>query len=94
MAGMSFETGGGSISAEANRAFKKQLNKVYTWYAGGFIVFVLALAVFEQHQVGGEAAYLGPVVPAEDLADEAFGGAPARRAEHRVAHGRSRGAAG
>ena len=47
MAGLSFEQGTGS-SADANRAFKKQLNKVYGWYTGGFIVFVLLLAIFEQ----------------------------------------------
>jgi cation/acetate symporter len=47
MAGLSFEQGTGS-SADANRAFKKQLNKVYGWYTGGFVVFVLLLAVFEQ----------------------------------------------
>ena len=28
--------------------FKKGLNKVYTWYTGGFIAFVLILAVLEQ----------------------------------------------
>jgi cation/acetate symporter len=28
--------------------FKKGLNKVYTWYTGGFIAFVLVLAVLEQ----------------------------------------------
>ena len=33
MAGLSFEQGTGS-SADANRAFKKQLNKVYGWYTG------------------------------------------------------------
>jgi cation/acetate symporter len=47
MAGLSFEHGTGS-SAEANRAFKAQLNKVYGWYTGGFIAFVLVLAVLEQ----------------------------------------------
>ena len=35
-------------SADANRAFKSQLNKVYGWYTGGFIAFVLVLAVLEQ----------------------------------------------
>jgi cation/acetate symporter len=47
MAGVSFEhgTGGG---AAANRAFKSQLNKVYTWYTGGFLVFIVVLAVLEQ----------------------------------------------
>ena len=47
MAGLSFEhgTGGG---AAANKAFKQQLNKVYGWYTGGFIAFVIVLAVLEQ----------------------------------------------
>ncbi|WP_341892913.1 sodium:solute symporter family protein [Variovorax sp. YR752] len=47
MAGVSFEhgTGGG---AAANKAFKAQLNKVYAWYTGGFIAFVVVLAVLEQ----------------------------------------------
>ncbi|TNF61289.1 MAG: cation acetate symporter, partial [Burkholderiales bacterium] len=33
---------------EARRAFKRQLNKVYLWYTGGFFLFVAALAVLEQ----------------------------------------------
>ncbi|MEI2813239.1 MAG: hypothetical protein V9E91_05465 [Burkholderiaceae bacterium] len=28
--------------------FKKGLNKVYTWYTGGFITFVIVLAILEQ----------------------------------------------
>jgi cation/acetate symporter len=32
----------------SNRAFRQQLNKVYTWYIGGFLVFVVALAILEQ----------------------------------------------
>jgi cation/acetate symporter len=48
MAGMSPTSGGGSVSAAANAAFKKQLNKVYAWYTGGFIAFVVVLAVLEQ----------------------------------------------
>jgi cation/acetate symporter len=47
MAGLSFEHAAGS-SADANRAFKKQLNKVYGWYTGGFITFVIVLGVLEQ----------------------------------------------
>lgn len=47
MAGLSFEHGSGS-SAAANKAFKAQLNKVYGWYTGGFIAFVIVLAVLEQ----------------------------------------------
>lgn len=47
MAG-SFETKPGGSSGASNRAFKQQLNKVYTWYTGGFFVFVVALAILEQ----------------------------------------------
>ncbi|WP_298829169.1 sodium:solute symporter family protein [uncultured Piscinibacter sp.] len=47
MAGVSFDHGSGG-GAAANRAFKAQLNKVYGWYTGGFVVFVLVLAVLEQ----------------------------------------------
>ena len=47
MAGLSFEHAEGS-SKEANAAFRKQLNKVYGWYTGGFVAFVLVLAVLEQ----------------------------------------------
>ena len=46
MAGI-FETGAAG-GAGGNAAFKKQLNKVYKWYTGGFFVFVIALAIFEQ----------------------------------------------
>ena len=48
MAGMSFEAGGTSTGAAANRAFKAQLNKVYGWYTGGFIAFIIVLGVLEQ----------------------------------------------
>ncbi|MGV3495107.1 MAG: VC_2705 family sodium/solute symporter [Ramlibacter sp.] len=37
-----------NVSGASNAAFKKQLNKVYTFYTGGFIVFVAVLAVLEQ----------------------------------------------
>jgi cation/acetate symporter len=47
MAGI-FETAGGKGGAAENRAFKAQLNKVYGWYTGGFIVFVVVLAILEQ----------------------------------------------
>ncbi len=47
MAGLSFEQGSGG-NAAANRAFKAQLNKVYGWYTGGFIAFIVILAVLEQ----------------------------------------------
>jgi len=33
---------------EEQHAFKRQLNKVYRWYTGGFVVFVLVLALLEQ----------------------------------------------
>ena len=46
MAGM-FEHGA-STSRAATATFKSQLNKVYGWYAGGFLAFVLVLAVLEQ----------------------------------------------
>jgi cation/acetate symporter len=39
---------GGAVTAESNRAFKQSLNKVYTWYVGGFVIFVVALAILEQ----------------------------------------------
>ena len=47
MAGL-FETTTGGSGAAANKAFKQQLNKVYTWYTGGFLIFVAVLAVLEQ----------------------------------------------
>ena len=47
MAGLSFESDTGGSSKDANRAFTKQLNKVYTWYTGGFVVFVIVLAIAE-----------------------------------------------
>ncbi len=48
MAGMSPSNGGVSSGSAANTAFKQQLNKVYSWYTGGFIAFVIVLAVLEQ----------------------------------------------
>ena len=47
MAGM-FGTSDSPTGVAANRAFKAQLNKVYTWYTGGFLVFILVLAALEQ----------------------------------------------
>ena len=32
----------------SNKAFKAQLNKVYGWYTGGFLTFIIVLAVLEQ----------------------------------------------
>ncbi|MBX9872550.1 MAG: VC_2705 family sodium/solute symporter, partial [Burkholderiaceae bacterium] len=48
MAGMFGSDAGGQSNAAANKAFKQNLNKVYTWYTGGFVVFVIALAILEQ----------------------------------------------
>ena len=47
MAGLSFESDTRGSSKDATRAFTKQLNKVYTWYTGGFVVFVIVLAIAE-----------------------------------------------
>jgi cation/acetate symporter len=57
MAGATPEIGGGYISTAANAAFKKQLNKVYTWYTGGFIAFIIVLAIAEQ--MGLPRQYIG-----------------------------------
>ncbi|MFN4350145.1 MAG: sodium:solute symporter family protein [Hylemonella sp.] len=48
MAGMFGSDAGGPTGAAANKAFKQNLNKVYKWYTGGFLVFVVALAILEQ----------------------------------------------
>jgi cation/acetate symporter len=48
MAGLSFDPKAGATNKEANAAFKKGLNKVYGWYTGGFIAFVIVLAIAEQ----------------------------------------------
>ena len=47
MAGM-FDTDSGMGNRAARVAFKSNLNKVYTWYTGGFFAFVIVLAVAEQ----------------------------------------------
>ncbi|WP_088280130.1 sodium:solute symporter family protein [Ideonella sp. A 288] len=47
MAGSMFDHGTGGGTA-GNKAFKDQLSKVYGWYTGGFLVFVVALAILEQ----------------------------------------------
>jgi cation/acetate symporter len=41
------DSGSGNTAA-SNAAFRSSLNKVYTWYTGGFIGFVVVLAVLEQ----------------------------------------------
>ena len=48
MAGMFGSDAGGGSNAAANKAFRAGLNKVYKWYTGGFLLFVVALAVLEQ----------------------------------------------
>ncbi len=48
MAGFSPEGGGAAVTTSSNRAFKAQLTKVYTWYTGGFIAFIIILAILEQ----------------------------------------------
>lgn len=48
IAGLAPESAGGVFSAGSNAAFRKQLNKVYAWYTGGFFVFVVTLAILEQ----------------------------------------------
>jgi cation/acetate symporter len=37
-----------SVTASSNRAFFNQLRKYYTWYTGGFIFFLVVLAILEQ----------------------------------------------
>ena len=48
MSGASEGSPGPAESLSARRAFRRNLDKVYGWYTAGFLVFVLALAVFEQ----------------------------------------------
>ncbi|CAM8643127.1 DhlC Predicted symporter [Burkholderiales bacterium] len=57
MAGLPTDGAGGVFSAGSNSAFKKQLNKVYAWYTGGFAVFVIILAIAEQ--MGLTRAWIG-----------------------------------
>ena len=49
--------GGGAFSASTNKGFKQQLGKVYTWYTGGFIAFVVVLGILEQ--MGLPRDYIG-----------------------------------
>ena len=46
MAGM-FEHGA-AIDKASTATFKSQLNKVYGWYTGGFLAFIVVLAILEQ----------------------------------------------
>ncbi|MDO8441678.1 MAG: sodium:solute symporter family protein [Polaromonas sp.] len=48
MAGMFGSDSGGVTNAASKAAFRAGLNKVYTWYTGGFLAFVVVLAVLEQ----------------------------------------------
>ena len=48
MAGMFGSDDGGVSTAASKAAFKSGLNKVYKWYTGGFLAFVVVLAVLEQ----------------------------------------------
>ena len=48
---------GGMFSGTSDRAFKSQLKKIYTWYTGGFIAFVILLAIAEQ--LGLPRAWIG-----------------------------------
>ena len=43
-----FKTDGGPSTTASTAAFKKGLNKVYTWYTGGFLTFLILLAIAEQ----------------------------------------------
>ena len=58
MAGLTTDNGDSSLFSGSSQAdFKKQLNKVYAWYTGGFAVFVVALAILEQ--MGLSRAWIG-----------------------------------
>ena len=46
MAGLSPTNASGGMQSGSD--FKKQLNKVYAWYTGGFLAFVIVLAIAEQ----------------------------------------------
>ncbi len=48
MAGMFGSVDSNVSNAASKAAFKQNLNKVYTWYTGGFLGFLVILAVFEQ----------------------------------------------
>ena len=48
MAGVTPDTAGGVFAASSNKAFTKQLHKVYGLYTGGFLAFIVILAILEQ----------------------------------------------
>jgi cation/acetate symporter len=47
----------GGAANQSQSDFKKGLNKVYTWYTGGFILFVVFVAILEQ--MGLSRAWIG-----------------------------------
>jgi hypothetical protein len=57
MTGRDESAPGRAESMSARVAFRKNLDKVYGWYTGGFIAFVLVLAVLEQ--VGLSRRWIG-----------------------------------
>jgi cation/acetate symporter len=60
MAGMTPDSGGGAFTgAGSQKAFKSQLKKIYSWYTGGFLVFLVGLAIAEQ--VGLPRQWIGYV---------------------------------
>jgi len=49
MAGLAGDSGGGNaFDAKSMSAFKSGLNRIYQFYTGGFVAFVIVLAVLEQ----------------------------------------------
>jgi len=48
MAGIFGSDGGTANTAASKAAFKAGLNKIYKWYTGGFLAFVIVLTVLEQ----------------------------------------------
>ncbi len=49
MAGMTPNTNAAGIENQSSqRAFKSQLKKIYSWYTGGFLFFLVGLAILEQ----------------------------------------------
>ncbi|MCS6995345.1 MAG: cation acetate symporter [Casimicrobiaceae bacterium] len=45
------------FAAASQKAFRAQLRKVYGWYTGGFLIFIVALAILEQ--LGLPKAWIG-----------------------------------
>jgi cation/acetate symporter len=43
-----FASPNSASGTSANAAFRQQLNKVYGWYTGGFVLFIVVLAILEQ----------------------------------------------